>query len=176
MQNKKQADLKLKEAYDTYFEKIARFCNVKLKNRTEAQDCVQDCFMVYYKLLLRGENVQNVGAFLYKTADNLVKVQFRQDKKANNTVSIDELSQTLAATEVIDCSHIDFEALAEKIISVLDEKEQCLYRQKYVDEMSITEIAQEWEISFDAAAKRLSRMRQKVKDLIAQEMKGGEYN
>lgn len=162
----------LRQAYDTYSEKIARFCNIKLKNRVEAEDCVQECFTVYYKRVLRGEEIENTGAFLYKIADNLIKAQWRQDKKANNIVPLEDLAETLASSEIVDCSHIDFDACAEKIVSVLDEKEQKLYRMKYVERKSIAEIAEELNISFDATAKRLSRLRQKVREMVAEEMKG----
>lgn len=172
MQNKKWADRLLRQAYDTYYEKIARFCNIKLKNRTEAEDCVQECFVVYYKRILSGEEIVNTGAFLYKIADNLVKTQWRQDKKANDVISLDEVAETLATDEVNNYSDIDYDALAEKIIENLDEKEQYLYKLKYTDKKSIAEIAEELNISFDATAKRLSRLRQKVKELIEKEMKG----
>lgn len=172
MQNKKRADEQLRRAYDTYYEKIARFCNIKLKNRTEAEDCVQECFMVYYKRILSGEEIGNTGAFLYKIADNLIKAQWKQDKKANNIIPLDEVAETLAANEVLDYSNIDYDACAEKIIKILDEKEQYLYKLKYTDQKSIAEIAEELNISFDAAAKRLSRLRKKVKEIIEKEMKG----
>lgn len=172
MQNKKWADEQLRRAYDTYYEKIARFCNIKLKNRTEAEDCVQECFMVYYKRILRGEEIVNTGAFLYKIADNLIKTQWRQDKKANNIIPLDDLAETLATDDIYEYSDIDYDSYAEKIIGILDEKEQNLYRLKYTEQKSIAEIAEELNISFDATAKRLSRLRQKVKELIEKEMKG----
>ena len=172
MQNKKWAEQLLRRAYDTYYEKIARFCNIKLKNRTEAEDCVQECFMVYYKRILSGEEIVNTGAFLYKIADNLIKTQWRQDKKANDVISLDEVAETLATDDVNNYSDIDYDALAEKIIEILDEKEQNLYRLKYTEQKSIAEIAKKLNISFDAAAKRLSRLRQKVKEMVEKEMKG----
>lgn len=172
LQNKKRADELLRQSYDTYYEKIARFCNIKLKNRNEAEDCVQECFMVYYKRILSGEEIGNTGAFLYKIADNLVKTQWRQDKKANNIIPLDDLAESLSATVVIDCGNIDFDSCAERIISILDEKEQLIYKLKYTDGKSIAEIAEKLNISFDAAAKRLSRLRQKVKEMVEEEMKG----
>ena len=172
MQNKKRADEQLRQAYDTYYEEIARFCNIKLKNRNEAEDCVQECFMVYYKRILSGEEIGNIGGFLYKIADNLVKTQWRQDKKANNIIPLDDLAETLASEESYDYGNIDYEACAEKIIKILDEKEQYLYKIKYTDQKSIAEIAEELNISFDATAKRLSRLRQKVKEMVEKEMKG----
>lgn len=172
MQNKKRADELLRQSYDTYYEKIARFCNIKLKNRNEAEDCVQECFMVYYKRILRGEEIGNTGAYLYKIADNLVKTQWRQDKKANNIISLEDVAETLATDEVFDYGNMDYDSCAERIIGTLDEKEQYLYKLKYTDRKSIAEIAEELNISFDATAKRLSRLRQKVKVIIEKEMKG----
>lgn len=173
MRNKKQASEMLRQAYNTYYEKIARFCNIKLKNRNEAEDCVQECFMVYYKQLLRGEEIVNTGAFLYKIADNLVKSQWRKDKKANDIVSLDVIAESLAVTENTDYSNIDYDQCAEKIIRILDEKEQYLYQLKYTEQKSIAEIAGTLNISFDAAAKRLSRLREKVKKIIDEEVEGG---
>ncbi len=172
MQNKKRADELLRQSYDTYHEKIARFCNIKLKNRNEAEDCVQECFMVYYKRILSGEEIVNIGAFLYKIADNLIKTQWKQDKKANNIIPLEELSETIASNDFYDYSNIDYDACAEKIIKNLDAKEQNLYKLKYTDQKSIAEISEELNISFDATAKRLSRLRQKVKAMVEEEMKG----
>ena len=162
----------LRQSYDTYYEKIARFCNIKLKNRNEAEDCVQECFMVYYKRILSGEEIGNTSAFLYKIADNLIKTQWRQDKKANNIIPLDEVAETLVADEVYNYGNIDYDLCAEKIIKVLDEKERLLYQLKYIDRKSLAEIAKELNISFDATAKRLSRLRQKVKAMVEEEMKG----
>ena len=128
--------------------------------------------MVYYKRILSGEEIGNTDAFLYKIADNLVKTQWRQDKKANNIIPLDDLAESLSATEVIDCSNIDFDSCAERIISILYEKDQLIYKLKYTDGKSIAEIAEKLNISFDAAAKRLSRLRQKVKEMVEEEMKG----
>ena len=175
LQNKKRADELLRQSYDTYYEKIARFCNIKLKNRNEAEDCVQECFMIYYKRILSGEEIGNTGAFLYKIADNLIKTQWKQDKKANNIIPLDDVAETLATNEVYDYSNIDYDSCAERIIKILDEKEQYLYKLKYTDQKSIAEIAGELNISFDATAKRLSRLRQKVKEMVTEEMKGEDF-
>lgn len=131
--------------------------------------------MVYYKRILRGEKIGNTGAFLYKIADNLVKTQWRQDKKANNIIPLEELAESLATNEVYDYGNIDYDSCAEKIIKILDEKEQTLYKLKYTDQKSIAEIAEELNISFNATAKRLSRLRQKVKEMVEEEMKGEDF-
>jgi RNA polymerase sigma-70 factor (ECF subfamily) len=174
LSNKKKADEILRQTYSTYSEKIGRYCNIKLKNRSEADDCVQECFMIFYKAVLRGEKIENTGAFLYKIADNLIKTQWRQDKKRNNILSLDEISEAVAMPESIDSNDVDFDLYAERIINRLDEKEQTIYKLKYVEEKSIADISAELKISFDATAKRLSRLRQKVRQMISDEAKGDE--
>ena len=174
MSNKKNADEILRQTYSTYSKKIGRYCNIKLKNRSEADDCVQECFMVFYKAVLRGENIDNKGAFLYKTADNLIRNQWRRDKKNNKIISLDDISENVSTPDIVDCGNIDFDLYADKIIKALSENEQAIYKLKYVDDKSIADISAELNISFDAVAKRLSRLRQKVREMIKNETKGDE--
>lgn len=174
MSNKKNADEILRQTYSTYSEKIGRYCNIKLKNRSEADDCVQECFLVFYKAVLRGENIDNKGAFLYKTADNLIRNQWRRDKKNNKIISLDDISENVSTPDIVDCGNIDFDLYADKIIKALSENEQAIYKLKYVDDKSIADISAELNISFDAVAKRLSRLRQKVREMIKNETKGDE--
>ena len=130
--------------------------------------------MVFYKAVLRGENIDNKGAFLYKTADNLIRNQWRRDKKNNKIISLDDISENVSTPDIVDCGNIDFDLYADKIIKALSENEQAIYKLKYVDEKSIADISAELNISFDAVAKRLSRLRQKVREMIKNETKGDE--
>lgn len=174
MNNKKKADEILRQTYSTYYEKVGRYCRIKLKNRSEADDCIQECFMIFYRRILRGEEIDNTGAFLYKTADNLIKTQWRQDKKNDKVVSLDDVAETVSAPEITDCSDTDFDLCADKIINSLDEKDKEIYGLRYVDGKSILDVSRELNISFDATAKRLSRLRQKVRQIISEEMKGDD--
>ncbi len=172
MSNKKQVDEEFKLVYDTYFENINRFCNVKLKNRNEAQDCIQECFTVYYKRLLQGEKIENPGAYLYKIADNIVNSQFRRDKKQMNFVDINDLREELYVENMPDYSNLDYDMVAEKIIKELNTKEKELYELRYINKKSLEEISQTLNISFTAVAQRLFRLREKVKKIVNEEMKG----
>lgn len=174
MSNKKQVDEEFKLVYDTYFENITRFCKVKLKNRNEAQDCVQECFTVYYNRLLQGEKIENAGAYLYKIADNVVNSQFRRDKKQMNLVDIDELREELYVENTADYSNLDYDTVAEKIINELNIKEKEIYELRYIHKKSLEEISQTLNISFTAVAQRLFRLREKVKKIVNEEMKGEE--
>jgi len=172
--NKRIASEKLDRDYKLYYSNLQRFCNLKLKNQDQTDDCVQECFYILYKHYLKNEDIKNVAGFLYKIADNLIKAQFRQNQKAEKIIPIDTLVETLAVEDEADYSNLDYDSLAEKIVSEFNSKEQELYRLKYIENKSIKEIAEELNTSFDAIAKRLSRLRLKVKEIIKIQFEGGD--
>lgn len=147
---------------------------LKLKNQDQTDDCVQECFYILYKHYLKNEDIKNVAGFLYKVADNLIKAQWRENKKQENIVPIDTLVDTLATEDITDYSNLDYDSLAEILVSELNEKEQAIYKLKYIENKSIKEIAEELNLSFDVVAKRLSRLRQKVKEIIKIQFEGGD--
>ncbi|MBQ6935495.1 MAG: sigma-70 family RNA polymerase sigma factor, partial [Clostridia bacterium] len=67
-----------------------------------------------------------------------------------------------------------YDSLAEKLILTLNENEKIIYKLKYIENKSIKEISQELNLSFDVIAKRLSRLRQKVKEQIKEQFEGGD--
>ena len=168
------ASEKLSAAYEQYYENLCRFCFLKLKNEEQTYDCVQESFCVFYDRILQGEEIVNVGGYLYKIADNLVKAQWRKNKREQNILQLEEIKETLVIQQKFDFSDTDYDVLAQKVLTALDEKELEIYKLKYIEKKSINEIAQKLGISFSAAAKRLSRMRMKTKELITLELEGGE--
>jgi len=169
-----EANEKLDSAYKQYYKTLYHFCCLKLKNEEQTEDCVQESFCVLYEHLLKGEEIKNVGGFLYKIANNLVKVQWRKNQKEQNILQWDSMAEILISEQIIIQQNVDYDELAKKLISTLDEKEIELYKKKYIEAKSIKEISEELEISSPAVAKRLSRLRKKIKDLISIEFEGGE--
>lgn len=173
MSIKQTASQMLDRDYRLYYANLHRFCNVKLKNTEQADDCVQECFFVLYERYMKNEEIKNVPGFLYKIADNLIKAQWRENQRAENVVQIDSIADTISATED-EYSDIDYDLLAEKLLCILSQSEKELYRLKYIENKTIKEIATELNTSFDAVAKRLSRLRQKIKEHITEHFKGGD--
>lgn len=58
-------------AYDELADELFRFCAFQVKDRERAKDLMQDAFMRTWTYLEAGNEVQNLRAFLYKTARNL---------------------------------------------------------------------------------------------------------
>ncbi len=172
--SKKQiANEKLERDYSLYFSNLQRFCMVKLKNSEQADDCVQECFYILYQRYMKDEDIKNVAGFLYKIADNLIKTQWRENQKKETMVQIDSLSDVIPA-KTDEYSDTDYDLLAEKLLRTLNEKERELYKLKYIDNKSLDEISTELCMNYQAVAKRLSRLRQKVKDLITDYFEGDD--
>lgn len=173
MSKKQTANEKLERDYNLYYINLQRFCMVKLKNQEQADDCVQECFFILYQHYMKDEDIKNVAGFLYKIADNLIKAQWRENQKAETVIQIDSLSDTIPA-KTDEYSDLDYDLLAEKLLLALNEKEKELYKLKYIENKYLDEISRELNMTYQAVAKRLSRLRQKVKGLITDHFEGDD--
>ena len=171
MELKKQAKERLAASYNLHYKSLYRFCNSRLKNEHQAEDCVQECFLVLYKKYMQNEQIENEKLFLYKVADNLIKSQWRKNAKTEKLLDIDSVAEKLAVESEV-YKNLDFEELSNRRSSVLNENELLVYRLRYVEDKTIKEISEETALSFEAVAKRLSRLRQKLKEEFLEDYKG----
>ncbi|MAF36459.1 hypothetical protein CL622_05075 [archaeon] len=132
------------QVYDIYAERIYRFVYFKTSSHEQAEDLAADVFLRAWQYITSGHEVENLNALLYKTARNLVIDHYR--RRSNTDVSIDredvmELSDH-RQTELLSKIHIDSEM--ERVQTILH-KLKTEYREviilRYLDELSISEIA-----------------------------------
>jgi len=70
---------KFGKIYDKYINKIYRFVFVKVSSREEAEDIASETFSKTWVAFKKKSNeIENIQAFLYKTANNLVIDHYRQ--------------------------------------------------------------------------------------------------
>lgn len=176
---KHKADEALNEAYRQYYLPLLRYCTVRLGEAKEAAgDCVQDAFVVFYNRLLSGEDVQNPRAFLYRTADNFRRRALQSYQTAQSkTVPLENAEPYSIPFLPFSPEDMDYDRLAKALLDTLSDDEQTLYRWKYSENVSLSEIAERLGISPAAAAKRTSRLRQRICEKLSQtietETKGG---
>lgn len=166
MEGKLSVEQFVNDCYEKYYQSIFKYCRVRLGEFSEhAEDCVQDAFVVLQRKLNEGETVEQPRAFLYRTADNFVKRTVEHySKERKRTVELTEVENT--PTPPIISDDFDYDAFAQILISTLTGSEQELYILKYVQRKSLKEIAEMLGIQPTAVAKRVSRLRQRIKDLI----------
>lgn len=167
--NKNQIDLIVRDCYEKYYQSIYRFCFSRLGELNEfAADCVQDAFLVLQNKLIDGEIIELPRAFLYKTADNFVKNTIKQNaRQRHRTVPLEEAENKAAPPMIHD--NFDYDKCAVILVTMLSPDEQNLYRMKYIERKSLDEISGLLDISPAAAAKRTSRLRQRIRDLIKEQ-------
>lgn len=92
-----------------------------------------------------------------------------KNKSRNTIISIDEIKED----EIVNEPHKDLELT--KLVFKLTEKYSTVIYLFYFEEMKISEIATSLGISQSAVKLRLSRGRDKLKNLIEKENKNGLY-
>lgn len=164
---KKAVQDRFTQIYDEYKSPVYRMCLAKLRDRENAEDCMQNAFTVLYKKMLSGEEIENPRAFLYKVSGNLVLKCLKEKSTENNrTVPISEYENKLVDEQSEIDSNIDYELLNRRLNAVLTPDEQQLLKYKYIYDFTIEETAKRLNISKTAAAKRLQRLREKIKKSV----------
>src|SRR3989344_5304415 len=77
--------------YDSFARRIFRYIRIKINDRQEAEDILQEVFVKAYKGLgqLKAEDL-NFSAWLYRIAGNTVNDHFRKKYRTPDTAAIDE--------------------------------------------------------------------------------------
>ena len=160
--NKKQQDSQFADDYKSYYPFILKLCAARLGGNTAlAEDCTQEAFYVLYKKYLAGLTVENPRAFLAKTAHLiLLNKTTRRTAEAAKRV---ELEEELAAEGGWE-KQLENQDFLERLQLALSEKDRALFRLRYVDELSVKEIAQRTDSSITAVTSRLSRLRGRIRE------------
>ncbi len=129
--------------YDKHIDKIYRFVLIKVNSREMAEDLTSEAFSrTWVTFKEKGEEIENIQAFLYKTAKNLVIDHYRKKGKfqivsANNPAIIDP-RQDLEKNAVLN-SDIEF---IRKALSNLKEDYQNAIIWYYLDDLSISDVSE----------------------------------
>lgn len=128
------------QVYNTYSDAIFRHCYFRVFDRERAKELVQEAFMRTWQYLADGKEVQNIKAFLYRVANNLIIDESRKKK----SLSLDQLKEDgfdpgFDEAESIQ-NKIDADSVKE-VITQLDEKYRQAVLMRYVDGFSPQEIS-----------------------------------
>lgn len=153
------------KAYEDYSDAIFRYCFVRLQQRDVALDLMQEAFMKTWEYVGQGNTIQNLRAFLYRVANNLVIDYVRKRKES----SLDKLMEQGfdAPFEIRDAVYSAIDAkYVIKTLEQLDEKYQIPILLRYVDDLPIKEIAEIIGESENVVSVRIHRGIQQIKKII----------
>lgn len=127
-------------AYDQYADAIFRHCYYRIFDHEKAKDFMQETFFRTWKYMANGTDIENIRAFLYRTANNIIIDESRKKK----SVSLNEIMEK-GFSPSIDTRQATENYFTQKevveIINSLDEKYRDVIIMKYIDGFSPKEIA-----------------------------------
>jgi RNA polymerase sigma-70 factor (ECF subfamily) len=165
-----------------YYERILKFCAYTLGgNRSAAEDCTQDIFLILYENMGRLGDYDKIGGWLYKTAGNISKqyaaslrkerAKFAAPSPAFETGGGETPLDNIAAEY---CIKTEEERIAEEdaithaaaeIRKSLKPRDEQMLELAFRQKRPLKEVAARLNISLSAAKSRVSRLRQKVSAL-----------
>jgi len=131
---------KLSKAHDDYKKGMNSYAFYKVSNRETGQDLVQDTFLKTWKYLVKGGDIDLMKSFLYHILNQLIIDEYRKKKTSSLDIIIEKgfepgfdnserMINTLDGKEVI------------LLISSLPKKYRKVMRMRYVQDLSIKEMA-----------------------------------
>lgn len=152
-------------AYDAHADAIYKHCYFRLFNADRARELMQETFLRVWEQVNKGTEIKNIRAFLYCIATNLVIDETRKKK----TDSLDALEEKgfnpSVTTEDKIFDQIDFQKI-KLVLGQMDETYRDVIIMRYLEDLSITEIADALEISHNVVSVRLHRGLKELKKLL----------
>ena len=131
------------EFYGLYVKKIYRFIYYRINSKQDAHDLTSETFCRAWQSAAQGSKIENLKAFIYRIAHNLVVDFYAQKQKAPLELN-EELKETLPDGGSLD-KNIDVDLDLEQVkraIKKLPSNYQEILIMRFLDELSISEISQ----------------------------------
>src|SRR3989344_3935117 len=143
MLEKAQKEQQFLQAYDKYSDAIFRYCYYRVFDSEKAKDVVQEAYCRTWKYIADGNQIENIRAFLYRTATNLIIDNSRKKR----LYSLEELQENGSGIRLDNVSNDNISAKAEvklamQKINKLKPQYKDAIIMRYIDELPVKEIAQ----------------------------------
>lgn len=161
------AQQQLLEAYDLYADAIFRHCALRVSDRELGKDLMQDAFMRTWESIASGTRIENMRAFLYRIANNLIIDHYRR-MKLRRTESLEDLSEQGVdiADEAPDPSHLAHGHMVMQTLEKLPEQHRAVLVMRYVDGLPPRDIGQLLNVSANVVSVRLHRALAELETLL----------
>ncbi len=157
------------KAYEDFGDAIFRYCLYQTSNREKALDLTADTFTKTWEYLSKGETkeVENLRAFLYKVANNLII----DDRRKKKSLSLDTMTESGFDVQSGQDEAEQYESaydgkIALEAVKNLDEKYRDVLMLRYVDDMTVGEIAKIVGESENNVSVRIHRGLEKLKEIV----------
>ncbi len=150
------------ENYDDNADAIYRHCYFKLYDKEQATDVMQEAFLRAWEYLVKGKKVGNLRAFVFKIANNCCIDILRKKKES----SLDMLMEEGFDASVDDGKTIERSTdagFAQGLLRKLDPENREIMILRFVDDLSIKEIAEIVDDNENSISVRIHRATAELK-------------
>ena len=157
-----ELEQRFNELYQQNADAIFRLCLFKVSNKEVALDLSQDIFAKTWAYLVKGNEVDNLRAFLFTVARNRIKDYYKKRKTITlQQANIDSVDDML----VTDSNSSDFAEISEllELIKTLPPEHAELLQLRYVEELPIEEIALIYNVRPNTLAVKIHRILAKIR-------------
>lgn len=154
------------EAYKLHADALFRFSFFKLSDREKAKDIVQDTFVRYWEYVAADGQVENIKAFLYRIANNAIIDNYRKKKE----ISLDILQDDGFDPADTENHHRMIRSLDSKraleLVNKLNPKEREVILLRYVEGLSVKEIAEVLEDRENTISVKIHRALKELQEMF----------
>jgi len=166
-----------RKAFEKHADELFRHASIRLPDRDRALDLTQECFLRAWGYVQRGEEIREMRPFLFRTLRHLIIDEYRKAK----SFSLDEMLEddeggTIEAmlprddTNTLEAALDRFDGIrAMEAIRKLPDLYQEVIAMRYVDSLTIGEIAESLGESENVVSVRLHRGLKKLRALLESE-------
>lgn len=160
----------LLRAFDELSDALFRHCYYRVYDRERAKEIVQETFTKTWEYLAKGGTIENMKAFLYRVATNLIIDESRKKK----TLSLEEMQET-----GFDPSGKDFKNMVVgvegkemiKLLTLLDEKYRVPIVMRFIDDLLPKHIAEILGETENTISVRIHRGIEQIRKILSTEEK-----
>lgn len=145
---------------DEQYDKIYRYCYLKIKHKETAEDITQETFLRYLEHP-QYSNIDKTLQLLYTIAGNLCRDEFRKQKT-------DELTDTEASSENIE-ENVLSDLELKTALTKLSEDDRELILLRYINGVPVNVMAKLYNISRFALNRRINRVLGQLHEYMGKE-------
>lgn len=160
------------KAYDQFADAIFRHCVFRVSDREKAKDLAQGSFVRLWDYMSQGKEIDNMRAFLYRIANNLIIDEYRKKKDESLDRMRDEEGFDIGFDVMRDIETKDEHAKAVALLECLPDKYREALVMRHVDGLSVKDIAHLTHETENVISVRIHRAIEKLKTLSEQKNHG----
>ena len=153
------------KTYDQFADAIFRHCVFRVSDREKAKDLTQGAFVRLWDYMAQGKEIDNMRAFLYRIANNLIIDEYRKKKEDSLDEMRDEEGFDIGFDTRQEIESRDEYERAQILLATLPDKYREVLVMRHIDGLSVKEIASLTHETENVVSVRIHRAIEKLKIL-----------